>query len=57
MGWVPGVALLYPANMQRSRSELDLFPVQVHQFGEAQTVPVGILHVKEPTEFARAQSD
>ena len=36
-----GSALLDPADVQRSRSELDLIPAQVHQFGGAQTVPVG----------------
>src|ERR1035437_4529041 len=36
-----GSALLDPADVQRSRSELDLIAAQVHQFGGAQPVPVG----------------
>ena len=34
-------ALLDPADMQSCRGELHLIPAQVHQFGDAQAMPVG----------------
>ena len=36
-----GSALLDPTDVQGSRSELDLLPAKVHQFGRPQAVPVG----------------
>jgi len=36
--WCP---LLDPADMQSCRGELHLIPAQVHQFGDAQAMPVG----------------
>lgn len=36
-----GAALFDPADMQRSRCEVDLIPAQVRQLGGSQAVPVG----------------
>ena len=36
-----GSALFDPADVQVSRSELDLIPAQVHEFGSTQAVAVG----------------